>query len=461
LKKKIPVNEPGFKCEPNSFFMDDCNSCSCDESGTLARCTAMACVPNERRKRETELKTQFTEAEARSKDFRCEANTNVKVDCNTCRCAADGQSLTYCTLIGCYYDDSIFANRTKRDDNAAYERLERKGSILNPYTEDELKQPGFKCEPDSSLKVGCRRCSCAKDGKSVDFCIETTCYKRGGNTGSTRSPEEYAKLSNKGGLLNPYTEDETKLPSFKCTPDASVKVDCKRCLCGDDGKTLTYCVDVSCYKVKNRSKRNRENRKNRKGCYRTNHTEEDTQIKDESRVTYPRDENDEYLEKYETSITSTNSTTKKNFGDRNNRTARTKQAIKIFVKSSTTTATEPSIVYENENCQIYSKRREPTCKKGSPANSYTESESRNIGCNEGESFWVECNTCWCTEDGTNKVGFCTRKSCKPKTYGTLPTTTKSTLRPALEISSTISNQQIVEDAQKKDESSSTTLGVYL
>lgn len=365
--------------------MDDCNSCSCDESGQLARCTAMACDPNERNKREIPLKTQFTEAETRSKDFRCEANANVKVDCNTCKCAADGKSLTWCTLIGCYFDDSVFANRTKRDDNSAYEKLERKGSILNPYTEDEVKQPGFKCEPDSSLKVGCRRCTCANDGKSVDFCIETTCYSRNGNKGSTRSPEEYAKLSNKGHLLNPYTEDETKLPSFKCTPDSSVKVDCKRCLCGDDGKTLTYCVDVSCYKVKNRSRRSRKAK-----CGRGDNQQ--TVRPDYEPTASPDSDDDEE-------------------------------------DDDTPYNEEDSKSRFPVNCRNYSKTRDTNCPKGSPANSFFSASTNTIRCKNNDAFWVECNTCWCSN---GKVGFCTRKSCQPKIYGTLPTTTTTTMSPFTE-----------------------------
>lgn len=48
---KPGVNEPGFKCVPGKVFKADCNTCSCDNSGTLARCTAMACPPEERTKR--------------------------------------------------------------------------------------------------------------------------------------------------------------------------------------------------------------------------------------------------------------------------------------------------------------------------------------------------------------------------------------------------------------------------
>lgn len=95
--------------------------------------------------------------------------------------------------------------------------------------------------------------SSGSDGKSVGFCVETSCYNPN-KPSPTRNPEEYAKLGNKGKLLNPYTEAETKQPNFKCTPNDSLKVvvtedQCKRCLCGDDGKSLPICVDVSCYKV--------------------------------------------------------------------------------------------------------------------------------------------------------------------------------------------------------------------
>lgn len=45
------IDEPGFKCVPNSYFKEDCNSCRCDKTGSFARCTLKACPPKHRVKR--------------------------------------------------------------------------------------------------------------------------------------------------------------------------------------------------------------------------------------------------------------------------------------------------------------------------------------------------------------------------------------------------------------------------
>lgn len=111
LPKKVPVNSPGFTCEPNKIFMDDCNTCSCDESGSLARCTAMACDPNERHKRSASDEV----ADSHKKNLpvtpgnQCVPGTTWKEDCNTCFCSESGYA--GCTLMGCFsLDDPKFAN---------------------------------------------------------------------------------------------------------------------------------------------------------------------------------------------------------------------------------------------------------------------------------------------------------------------------------------------------------------
>lgn len=100
---------------------------------------------------------KFTEEEARQPDFQCAANTTVMVECNRCGCGPDGK-LTWCTKKGCNVD----LVKPKRDLKAAEERLSRRGSILHPFTEEETKQPNFRCEADSSIKVDCKRCFCGE-----------------------------------------------------------------------------------------------------------------------------------------------------------------------------------------------------------------------------------------------------------------------------------------------------------
>lgn len=79
--------------------MDDCNTCSCDESGTLARCTAMACDPNERHKRADVAATLITTTDLPSKKGNCIPGTRWKQECNWCSCGDNG--FAFCTLKGC------------------------------------------------------------------------------------------------------------------------------------------------------------------------------------------------------------------------------------------------------------------------------------------------------------------------------------------------------------------------
>lgn len=88
-------------CVPGTTWNDGCNNCFCTENG-LAGCTLLECSrinvgPSTAK---PTLKGYFTEAETRNPRFRCEPNTKVKVDCNTCGCDKDGK-ISWCTKIGC------------------------------------------------------------------------------------------------------------------------------------------------------------------------------------------------------------------------------------------------------------------------------------------------------------------------------------------------------------------------
>ena len=126
-----PVNGLGYSCVPGSRFKDDCNSCKCDSTGTLAACTKKRCLPSESRPtRDAEQKIPVNEP-----GFKCEPNQLFMDDCNTCTCDASGV-LARCTAMAC--DPS---ERTKRD--------------VAPAVEDE-----DKCTPGARWFDGCNNCWC-------------------------------------------------------------------------------------------------------------------------------------------------------------------------------------------------------------------------------------------------------------------------------------------------------------
>lgn len=228
-KLKIRVNEPGFKCLPNSQFMDDCNTCSCDESGTLARCTAMACDPSERTKRDVNEK--------------CVPGTTWMDDCNNCRCEPNG--VGSCTRMMC--------TDTKTSNN-------KYGDQTSRVSRNITSAP--RCISLTTFMKDCNRCWCRVDGIAV--CTLKKCLKNthlvpnnatlnhnhthlNGNsthrfsrqTKQTPVPTEYI-----------YTQAEHDSPNFTCTPSQSFKIQCNTCWCAADGKRARFCTKLPCTKPK-------------------------------------------------------------------------------------------------------------------------------------------------------------------------------------------------------------------
>lgn len=110
--------KPGDACEPGEMVpaADGCNTCVCDEDGSLA-CTEIACEPE-------------PEPCVPGEEFMDEDG------CNTCTCEADGTAT--CTLIDC--------------------------------------GPVNECEPGATVPAddGCNTCTCLPDG-TVGPCTEKAC----------------------------------------------------------------------------------------------------------------------------------------------------------------------------------------------------------------------------------------------------------------------------------------------
>ena len=202
LKLKVPVNEPGFKCVPHSKFMDDCNTCTCDDSGVLARCTAMACDPSERTKRNVNEK--------------CVPGTTWEDDCNQCRCEANG--VGSCTRMMC--------TDAKNSDS------ENQQSRQTPSATG--------CVPGTTFMIDCNRCRCGENG--IAACTLKGCLTK------TRSARQIKQTPESTEQI--YTQAEHDSPTFTCTPSQSFKIQCNTCWCAADGKRARFCTRLPCTKSK-------------------------------------------------------------------------------------------------------------------------------------------------------------------------------------------------------------------
>lgn len=221
-KLAIPVNEPGFRCLPNSQFLDDCNTCTCDGSGALARCTTMACDPSERAKRAVNEK--------------CVPGTTWKDDCNNCRCEANG--VGSCTRMMCIDTNiSNYDNQTSR----------------------VTRNIPAKCVPGSSFMKDCNRCICGNNG--IAACTLMGCLPKGfvipgfGNSSLFNNRNNTHRISRQTKQTpvpteHIYTQAELDNPNFTCTPSQSFKLQCNTCWCAADGKRARFCTKLPCPKSK-------------------------------------------------------------------------------------------------------------------------------------------------------------------------------------------------------------------
>lgn len=109
--------ERAAECQPGARWMHECNSCFCTETGKylnnfrkthidfhcnstgVAACTLKGCLGKVDKKSKTSLRSTDTQqqvktisaSEFNSETFECQPGEHFKVDCNSCKCAADGK----------------------------------------------------------------------------------------------------------------------------------------------------------------------------------------------------------------------------------------------------------------------------------------------------------------------------------------------------------------------------------
>lgn len=279
---KIPINDPGYTCTAGAVFKEECNTCTCDSSGTLARCTTMACDPNERHKR-SEPNEDATDDHTEKKV--CEPGTSWMEDCNRCRCSKSGTNVA-CTRMRCWPEDEKKHEENVKTKRQTHEREEGRHSdavtstTVAPETAQggeaekhsgtvktttEIAQPSnTACDPNTPatavtknmqpvVKVKCVN----SDSNSVTATkAPTKKYRKTNNTRTetitttTATTETYHLDTT---TLKAHTKDEEKFteaeyrsPEFKCTPSQSFKVDCNTCWCAVNGSTARYCTRIAC-----------------------------------------------------------------------------------------------------------------------------------------------------------------------------------------------------------------------
>jgi len=104
-KRSLPIEK---NCTPGTTWQQDCNTCFCGDTG-FAACTLKGCLDNNFHQirvhnTSTTLK-KVSVSEYNDPNFSCEPLGTFKLDCNTCKCSADGKGATWCTKKRCVPDE--------------------------------------------------------------------------------------------------------------------------------------------------------------------------------------------------------------------------------------------------------------------------------------------------------------------------------------------------------------------
>jgi hypothetical protein len=201
--------------------MDDCNTCTCDESGKLARCTAMACEQIDHHVDSVSTTESPVEGQKAPKGS-CEPGTTWKDDCNTCFCSENG--FAACTLMGCIHS----SHRLKRQTGSS---SDKKSNNAAPLT--TTSKPNSNVVPKIQPSLQPSSIPTSNDGKQKSNNLEAKIE-------SSSIRNDYKKSD------KVYTSEDLEDPNFKCTPSESFKVDCNTCWCAVDGKHPRYCTRIAC-----------------------------------------------------------------------------------------------------------------------------------------------------------------------------------------------------------------------
>ncbi|EAT48407.1 AAEL000551-PA [Aedes aegypti] len=168
----------------------------------------------------------------------CEPGSTFKLDCNTCRCGADGKVMS-CTRKFCVPD-------VQGDDPKAQPMVDEVSDNLQPDAsaaaaaekeEEEVHTNGQVCTPNEVKMEDCNRCKCAANGIGW-FCTRKACPPR-----ERRSASEF--------LTKPKRQVAQPAPPKKeCEPGTNFKSadGCNDCFCTATG--IAACTQKFCFNTK-------------------------------------------------------------------------------------------------------------------------------------------------------------------------------------------------------------------
>ncbi|XP_055536341.1 U-reduvitoxin-Pr21-like [Wyeomyia smithii] len=150
---------------------------------------------------------------------KCEPGTDFMVDCNMCRCSADGKIMS-CTRKFCVEEG--------QGDDPKAQLAATTNSDVGEKEEEHLQTNGQVCTPNEVKMEDCNRCKCAANGIGW-FCTRKACKPR-----DKRDviQETFARLK--------------RAVEKKCVPGTSFKSadGCNDCFCTETGIaacTLRFC----------------------------------------------------------------------------------------------------------------------------------------------------------------------------------------------------------------------------
>lgn len=215
--------EPGQKCEPGRTFKVECNTCRCSADGTIMSCTRKFCVPEEQGD-DPKVQPAATEEVSKGEQDLTAEKEEEHVHTNGQVCTPNEVKMEDCNRckcaangIGWFCTRKVCPPRAKRATDAA--------------------QPAPQCTPGTSFKSsdGCNDCVCGPTG--IAACTMKFCFF---NTKPKRAVPQQLPQKN------------------ECVPGSSFRSadGCNNCFCTDDG--IAACTMKFCFTEQSLAKSKRE-----------------------------------------------------------------------------------------------------------------------------------------------------------------------------------------------------------
>lgn len=236
--KRTDTNEI---CEPNTIYKEEGRYCLCPENGhtNIKLCTS---IIEEHHVEKTKIKIRENTVVDIDFNFKCDPNTFVDFDCNTCYCMKTGRvDPKWCTYDDCESKRTVMYKQKHQK--------EESGSVAGP------------CTPGSISKEKCNYCICPNNGHLKErACTKNKCAGSNNtfNNALACEPSTYYIVDcnicycPKNGIKNvakctKNTCGKTFLRSEVCVPGRLFSEECNVCICPSNGdKADRVCTNNTC-----------------------------------------------------------------------------------------------------------------------------------------------------------------------------------------------------------------------